>query len=239
MLSPADPPTSGMSPSPSWSACANCSSWPKSPSTSRKAKELCASACGASASSRRRRPLANATPSGMLNSWRSSRCPTTAAPADAAKLTPVRLPSRHPIGPISPAVVQPTTGAPPNRAPISLASAPRSYSLEQKKSTSDVSVCARPRCSSSAAARGSAAQDCAMRMVRSSPIGCPRRPAHGCGPVHTSGPHDTAVSRPCECAPAPAAGRAASGLRHIRPATTSANATATWLAANTPGRVSV
>ena len=50
----------------------------------------------------------------------------TTVPADGAKLTPVRLWSRHPSGPISPAVVHPTTGVRPKRVRNSSASAPRS-----------------------------------------------------------------------------------------------------------------
>ena len=46
-LSPAEPPTSGMSPRPCCSEWASCSSWPERPSTSRKAKLLPASPPGA------------------------------------------------------------------------------------------------------------------------------------------------------------------------------------------------
>ena len=48
---------------------------------------------------------------------------------------------------------------------ISAASTSRSYSLEQKKMTNAMSGCATPAWNSSAATRGSAAHDCAMRMV--------------------------------------------------------------------------
>ena len=67
-----------------------------------------------------------------------------AVQTSAAKLTPEMLWSLQPRGPISPAVVQPTTGTPAKRRAISAASASRSNALEQKKSTSARPGCARP-----------------------------------------------------------------------------------------------
>ena len=112
-------------------------------------------------------------PSAISNCCRCSMRPVTAVQSVGGRGSRRRCCGRGSRSvPISPAVVQPTTGTPANRRPISAASTSRSYSSEQKKMTSAVSGCATPR--------GTPARPRAGRARTTALCGCPA--ACPCGP---------------------------------------------------------
>ena len=179
---------------------------PERPSTSRKAKVFCAVAVGSVVRSRRRRSRANATPSGMLKAAAGRRDGrSTAVQTSAAKLTPVTLWSRQPSGPISPAVVQPTTGTPAKRrahlrrqrVAVVLAGA-------EEEHERDARAAGGRRAAPATAARGPVRTIARCGWSARRPQAVPSRPAHGGGPclsrrgaavsvrVHA---HDTGVRR--------------------------------------------